>query len=245
MFFLKNKKFQISAIILSFICLILVVVSVNYCKKKETQETHLSNKEPVGFAFLNIDENTKFSSDARKQLSDTLGPDAVERWTTLDLNVFYKGFLKKYFPGLSELNEKLNSPIGERVEHDTIQLTYRYARKKNAPFDFVKLVFSNLTQKPLFFLIKSKRAGSDILDALTKKYGEPKTIHWEDKNGRSFYWEKNRSILILSVSNDRYGNPEYQTTIYYVPSLEELVFAEQQKIKHRQEVIKKTGKTAF
>lgn len=245
MIFLKNKKVQISAVIVFFVCLILGIISLNYFNKKETRETHLSNKEPAGFSFLNIDENTKFSNDVRKQLSDTLGPDAIERWTPLDLNVNYKGFLKKYFPELYELHKKLNSPIGARVEHDTIQLTYRYARKRNAPFDFVKLVFSNLTQRPLFFLIESRGAGPDILDAVTKKYGEAKTIHWDDKSGRSYYWEKNRSVLILSVSSDRYGHPVYQTAIYYVPSLEELVIAEQEKIKRQQEVIKKTGKTAF
>lgn len=245
MIFLKNKKVQISAVIVFIICLTLGIIFLNYFNKKETPGTHLSNKEPAGFSFLNIDENTRFSSDVRKQLRDTLGPDAIERRTTLDLNLNYKGFLKKYFPELHELHNKLNSPIGERVEHDTIQLTYRYARKRNAPFYFVKLVFSNLTQKPMFFLIESKRAGPDILDTLTKKYGEAKTIRWDDKNGRSYYWEKNRSVLILSVSSDRYGHPVYQTAIYYVPSLEELVIAEQKKIKHQQEVIKKTGKTAF
>ena len=245
MFSLKNKKFQIIATIVSFFALILIVVFVSYFGKKETQETHFSNKEPKGFTFLNIGENTKISSDVREQLKDTLGRGAVERWNTLDLNLNYKGFLKKHFPKLHKLSEKLNSPIGERVEHDTIQLTYRYARKKNAPFDYVKLVFSNLSKKPLFFFIKSKRAGSDILDTIIKKYGKAKTIHWDDKSGRSLYWEKNRSILIISISNDRYGHSEYQTAIYYAPSLEELVFTEQKKTKQLQEVIKKTGKTAF
>jgi hypothetical protein len=245
MFLFKNKKFQVISIILFFVGLILIVLFVSNFNKKETQETDLSNKEPKGFIFLKIGENTTFSSDVRKQLRDTLGPDAIERWNTLDLNLNYKGFLKKYFPELYEINEKLNSPLGERVEHNTIQLTYRYARKKDAPFDYVTLVFSNLTQKPLFFYIKSKRAGSDILEAIGEKYGEAKTIHWDDKSGRSLYWEKDRSILIISISNDRYGHPEYQIAIYYVPSLEELVFTEQQKIRRQQEVIKKTGKTAF
>lgn len=245
MFFIKNKQNQIITIISSFIGLILIIVFVSYFLKKETKETHLSNNEPKGFTFLDIGETTEISSDVREQLRDTLGPDAIETWNTLDLNLNYKGFLKKYFPELYELNQKLNSPIGERVEHNTIQLTYRYARKKNAPFDYVKLVFSNLTKKPLFFFIKSKRAESEILDTITKKYGRAETIHWDDKSGRSLYWEKNQSILIISISNDRYGHPEYQTAIYYVPSLEELVFTEQQKTKHQQEVIKKTGKSAF
>jgi hypothetical protein len=241
----KSKKNQFITIISCIFGLILVIIFVGYTLKKETKETHLSNNEPKGFAFLNIDETTELSSDVREQLRDMLGPDAIETWNTLNLNLNYKGFLKKYFPELYKLNQKLNSPIGERVEHNTVQLTYRYARKKNTPFDYVKLVFSNLTKKPLFIFIKSKKAISEIVSAITEKYGKPKTIYWDDRNGRSLYWKKNRSVLVISISNDRYGHPEYQIAIYYVPSLEELVSTEQQKTKHRQEVIKKTGKSAF
>ncbi len=245
MAFLKNKKFQILAAILSLIGLILIIVFVNVYKKRDRYETNLVKREPQGFTFLNIGENTRFSNDIRRELRDKLGPDAIERWNTLDLTLNYKGFLKKYFSELYQINEKLNTPAGERVEHNTIKLTYRYARRRNAPFDYVKLVFSNLTKKPLVFFIKSKKEGADIIDAVIKKYGKAKTINWDEKGGRSLYWENNRSLFILSISNDRYGLPEYQTMIYYVPSLEELVFTEQQKIKHRQEEIKKTGKTAF
>lgn len=245
MFFFKDKKFQIFAIISSFVGLALLILFVRYFNNKETQNTHFSNTETNGITFLNIGEETKISDDVREQLRDLIGPDAIETWTTLNLNLNYKGFLKKYFPELYEINQKLNSPVGERVEHDTIQLTYRYARKRNMPFDYVKLVFSNQTKKPLFFLIESKRAGGDILEVITNKYGKGKTILWDDKSGKSLYWEKNRSILIISISNDRYGHPEYQTAIYYVPSLEELVFAEQQKAKGRQEMIRKSGRTVF
>jgi len=51
--------------------------------------------------------------------------------------------------------------------------------------------------------------------------------------------------LIISLSDDRYGNPEYHTIIYYVPNLEELLLQEQQTVKKEEEEIKKTGKTAF
>jgi hypothetical protein len=55
----------------------------------------------------------------------------------------------------------------------------------------------------------------------------------------------NRSVLILSISKDRYGHPEYHIRIYYVPNLEDLVFSEQQNMLHQQQKIKRTGKTAF
>ena len=245
MSFLKNKKVQIFAVILSVIVLIFVVVFINYCAKRENYVTRPSKNEPEGFTFLYIGENTRFSDEIRAQLRDKLGSDAIESWNTLDLTLNYRGFLKKYFPLLYELNEKLNSPVGERVEHNTIRLTYRYTRKKNVPFEYVELVFSNLTQKPLLFFIKIKKEGLDIIDTITKKYGKASTINWTNKGGKSLYWKKNRSVLILSISNDRHGHPKYQTRIYYVPSLEELVNSEQEKTKHHQEVIKKTGKIAF
>jgi hypothetical protein len=107
------------------------------------------------------------------------------------------------------------------------------------------LVFSNYTQKPLYFYIKSKQEGSNIIDVVTKKYGKAKTVHWVGEKGTSLYWENGRSILIISIHDDRYGNPEYHTMIYYVPNLEELLSREEQKSEHTEEEIKKTGKTAF
>jgi hypothetical protein len=68
---------------------------------------------------------------------------------------------------------------------------------------------------------------------------------WEKEKGKSLYWEKNRSVLIISIHDDRYGNPEYHTMIYYVPSLEELLFEKTQEAKQKEEKIKKTSKTAF
>ena len=245
MSFLKNKKFQASAAVMFVIVLILIVVLVNYCSKREIYEPRSETEEPEGITFFNLGENSEFSNDVREKLKDRLGSDAVERWNTLDLTINYAGFLRKFFPELHEINVKLNSPIGERVEHNTIKFTYRYVRNKNVPFNYVELVFSNYTQKPLYFYIKSKQEGSDIIDVVTEKYGKAKTVQWVGKKGKSLYWEDGRSILIISIHDDRYGNPEYHTTIYYVPNLEELLSRERQKSEHTEEEIKKTGKTAF
>lgn len=241
----KNKKFQISAIIFSVATLILIVAFINDDKTPDSSKRLSDESGSESFTFFELGENTIFSKDVREKLKDKLGSDAIERWNTMDLAINYNGFLKTYFPELFELNKKLNSPAGERVEHDTIQLTYRHARKKKAPFEYVKLIFSNYNKKPLLFYIKSKKEGSDIIETIAKKFGQAKTINWDKEAGRSLYWEKNKSILIISISNDRFGNPEYYTTIYYVPNLEKLVIREQNKIKQREEEIKKRGKTAF
>ena len=216
-----------------------------FSKKSKIFEKYETDTESIGFSFLDLGENTAFSNEIRDKLRDQLGSDAIEKRTPLDLSLNYKGFLKEYLPSLYDLNRKLNSPIGERIEHNTIKLTYRYAQKKGVPFEYVELVFSNYTKKPLVFFIKSKKEGSGIVDVIAKKFGKPKTILWKKKTGKSLYWTKNRSVLIISIMYDRFGNPEYHTTIYYVPSMENLLLRERQEAKQREEEIKKTGKTAF
>jgi hypothetical protein len=245
MSFFKNKKFQASAAVISAIVLILAVVLVKYCSRRAIYQPPSEAGEPEGITFFDLGENSEFSSDVREKLKDRLGADAIERWNTLDLSINYHGFLRKFFPELHEINKKLNSPLGERVEHNTIKLAYRYARKRNVPFNYVELVFSNYTKKPLYFYIKSKQEGSNIIDVVTKKYGKAKTVHWVGEKGTSLYWENSRSILIISIHDDRYGNLEYHTMIYYVPNLEELLSRELQQREHTEEEIKKTGKTAF
>ncbi len=241
----KIKKYQILAAVFAVATLLSVVALIRYCNKPAPSSQLPTSTASEGFAFFGLGEHSTFSKDVREKLKDKLGSDAIEYWTTIDLTINYKGFLQTYFPELYELHKRLNSPVGERVEHDTIQLTYRYARKKNAPFEFVKLIFSNHNKQPLVFYIKSRKEGSDIIEAVANKFGQAKTIYWENDEGRSLYWKKDKSILIISVSDDRLGNPEYFTAIYFVPNLETLVIQEQTKIKQREEKIKKTGKTAF
>ncbi len=245
MTFLKNKIFQISAGILAVIILILLVVFIDCNKKTENFGKNTTEENPEGFTFFDLGENTQFSNDIRSRLREKLGSDAKESWVTLDLAINYQGFLQNHFPVLHELNKKLNSPIGERVEHNTTKLTFRYAQKKNVPFELVQLIFSNYTNRPLLIYVKSKEEGFGVVDTITKKHGIPKTIDWDQEEGKSLYWEKNKSILIISISDDRFGNPEYQTIIYYVPNLEELLLREEQQAKKEVEEIKKTGKTAF
>jgi len=244
MSFIKNKKIQTAAVI-SVIVLILIVVLVKYCSKRENYKPLSRAEAPEGITFFDLGENSEFSSDVREKLKDRLGADAIERWNPLDLTINYKGFLRKFSPELHEINQKLNSPLGERVEHNTITLRYRYARKKNVLFDYVELVFSNYTQKPLYFFIKSKQEGSNIIDVVTKKYGKANTVNWEGEKGTSLYWENARTILIISIHDDRHGNPEYHTVIYYVSNLEDLLSRELRQREHKEEEIKQTGKTAF
>lgn len=241
----KNKKIQISLLILSLIIVVLIVVFATCGKKSSNDAKYKPDKEPEGFTFLELGENTEFSDAVRDSLGKQLGSDAIEKRTPLDLSINYNGFLKRYLPSIYDLNQELNSSVGERIEHNIIKLTYRYARKKGVPFEYVELVFSSYTKKPLVFYIKAKKEGAGIVDVITKKYGEAQTINWEMEEGKSLLWTKNKSVLIISIKDDRFGDPEYYTTIYYVPSLENLLLRERQEAQLREEEIKKTGKTAF
>lgn len=244
---LKNKKVQISAGIF-FVLGIIVAVVIIFAGNDDT--TGNSKSVPVlkrqeGFTFFDLGVDSELTDNIRDELRVKLGSDAVEKWTTLDLGVNYKGFLQNYFKTLDQLNQRLNSPPGERVEHNIAKLVYRYAQRKKVPFKYVELVFSGYTKKPLLFKISSKKEGSLIIETIRAKHGEPKTINWEQGEGKSLYWEKKESFLIISISKDRYGDPEYHTVIYFTPNLEALLSKEEQVTQLREEEIKKKGKTAF
>jgi len=244
---LKNKKIQVSAGIF-FVLGIIVAVVIIFAGNDDT--TVNSKSAPVlksqeGFTFFDLGIDSELTDNIRDELRDKLGSDAIERRNPLDLTINYKGFIQQHFKELDQLNKRLNFPPGERVEHNMIKLEYRYSKRKQVPFKYVELIFSNYTKKPLLFKIASKKEGAFIIDTIRTKHGEPKTINWEQGEGRSLYWEKNKSFLIVSILKDRYGDPEYHTAIYFTPNIEALLSKEEQVARQREEEIKKKGKTAF
>ena len=197
------------------------------------------------FTFFDLAETTKLTNGVRSDLSSKLGRDAIERRSILDLEINYEGFLKKYFPDLEVLNQKLNSPPGERVEHNTVKLMYRYAQKKNMPFNLVELVFSDYTKTPVLFKINFKIDEANTVETLQEKYGLPQVVDWKEKNGKSMFWKKNGDFLIASRIPDRFGNINHQIVIYYIGNLKQLIDTEI-KEKEEQELQRaKTGKKAF
>jgi len=200
---------------------------------------------PESFTFFDLGINSRLNKKVRQELGNQLGRDAIERRSIIDLEINYSGFLKNYFPGLNELNQNLNFPPGERVEHNTVKLMYRYALKKNVPFDYVEFVFSNYTKAPILFKINFREDDTGIINTLESKYGQPQVISWKEEGGKSMSWMKNSDFLIVSQVPDQFGNPKYQIAIYFVKNLEQLIATEQ---KDRQEKsLKRTqsGKTAF
>ncbi len=197
---------------------------------RESAETIPATVNPESFTFFELGTNTKLTEHVRKDLGKKIGRDAIERRSTLDLDTNYEGFIKKHLPKINELNRKLNFPPGERVEHNTVKLMYRYAQRENAPFDYVELVFSEYTKTPLLFKINFQKDETGIVETLKTKYGPPQVIDWKEENGKSMVWRKNMDLLLVSLVPDQFGHHGYQIVIYFVQNLKQLIEIEKNEL---------------
>ena len=228
------------AIIISSL-LILVSCSDNHDSADKSSQP----ADTESFTFFDLGKTNKLTNGVRSDLNSKLGRDAIERRSILDLEINYRGFIKKYLPELEALNQKLNSPPGERVEHNTVKLMYRYAQKKNVPFNLVELVFSDYTKTPVLFKINFKMNEADTVETLQEKYGLPQVIDWKEGNGKSRVWKKNGDILIVSRIPDRFGNINYQIVIYYIDNLKLLNDTERREKGAQEQQREKRGENAF
>jgi hypothetical protein len=192
-----------------------------------------------------LGKSSRFSDSVRKNLNRQLGNDAIAKRSLLDLEINYYGFLQEHFPALQALNLQLNPPTRARVDHNILKLMYRYARKKNLPFDYVELIFSNYSQLPLLFKIDFKEDEANVVQTLKTKYGEPRLIDWKDNTGQSMYWRKNKDVLIVSLVPDQFGNPEYQIRIFFVENIQILLEREKAEIEKRELQRTQSGQKAF
>jgi len=197
------------------------------------------------FTFFGLGPSTKLSSELRDELEALLGDGSVETSTTIDLTMGDAESFSAHFPRLQTLHHALNYLPRQRVEHDTIQLTYRYARRQNIPFDRIRLVFSGERETPLFFSLYSKRDGADFIESIQKKHGAPLTIGDEEGNARNLYWQKENALLIISVTRNRIGFNEYNFGIYYLDNLTSLSETEKMAREAAEREKEKTGELAF
>jgi hypothetical protein len=181
----------------------------------------------------------------RRDLSQKLGNDAVERRSIIDLEGNYKGFLAAHLPELDALNQRLNHPPGERVDHDVIKLMYRYARTTNAPFDHVELVFDAHFRSPLIFRIRFKRDESGLVEALRAKHGPPQAVAWESDDGQSLVWRKEQDVLMVSLVPDAIGGIDHHVTIFFKENLERWTEFEQAQKQQKSRERSPAGKSAF
>lgn len=225
--------------------ILILPLSVSCSDNQESSEQSSTTANIESFTFFDLGHSTKLTENVRNDLREKLGREAIERRSILNLEINNSGFLKKHFPELEALNQKLNYPPRERVVHNTIKLMYRYARKENVPFDYVELVFSDYTKKPILFKIRFEVDDTGIVDALREKYGSPKVVKWDAADGESMFWEQNGDFLIVSLVPDQFGNRDFEIVIYYTKNLEQLNETEKKEKAERERQRSKTVDKAF
>jgi hypothetical protein len=197
------------------------------------------------FTFFGVGPETKINKNLRDELRNTLGSDAIETRTTINLEILYPGFIQEHFQHIHQLNQQLNKNPRQRSEHNTIKIMFRYIPDRIRPFNYVELLFSNYSQKPLYCKIRAKNDGIEILDLLKTRYGDPDKIDWGKPEEWSFFWKSHGDILIFSNKPDKVGNPEYFLTIYYVNNIEDFIEKEEQEKGVQDDEAKKRLKRAF
>ena len=238
---LRNKI----SFIYALFSLLIISILISCGEDRESAQTAPAAANLESFTFFELGTNTKLTDNIRKDLGEKLGRDAIERRSILDLNTNYAGFIKKYLPNINELNRKINFPPGERVEHNTVKLMYRYAQRKNTPFDYVELVFSEYTKTPLLIKINFQIDETGIVETLKTKYGPPQVIDWKEENGKSMVWRKNMDLLLVSEVPDQFGRHGYQIVIYFVQNLNRLIEIEKNELKKREQQRAKSAERAF
>jgi hypothetical protein len=240
----SNKKLLIIAGIIFFI-LFISVISVLFRQEIPNSGRRNGLNPEDAFTFFGVGPNTNFNKSLRDELRNTLGSDAIETRTTINLEILYPGFIQEYFQHIHQLHQKLNENPRQRIEHNTIKIMFRYIPERIRPFNYVELLFSNYSQKPLYGKIRAKNDGIEILDLLRTRYGVPDKIDWGKPEEWSFFWKSHGDILIFSNKPDKFGNPEYFLTIYYVNNIEEFIEKEEQENRVQDEEAKKRLKRAF
>jgi len=243
---IRGQNLQAGKALYAILIIVLIPVFIACSDSQEPDDsTAPAAVMPESFTFFDLGINSRLNNKVRQELGNKLGRDAIEHRSIMDLEINYIGFLKQYFPDLNELNQRFNFPPGERVEHNTVKLMYRYATKKNVPFNYVELVFSNYTKTPIMFRINFRDDEAGIIKTLESKYGQPQVVSWKEENGKSMYWIKSSDFLIVSQVPDQFGNPRYQIAIYFVRNLEQLIAAEKEGRKEKSIERNQSGKTAF
>lgn len=203
-----------------------------------------SNPEDA-FTFFGVGPNTEISGSLRDGLKNTLGSYAIETRTTINLEILFPGFIQEYFPQIKQLNTRLNENARQRIEHNTIKITFRYIPDQIKSFNYVEMLFSKNSSKPLYCKIRAKNDGIEILELLKTKHGDPQKIEWGKPEEWSFFWRSYGDILIFSQKPDKFGNPEYLVMIYYVENIKNLVEKEEQEKRIKEKETKNQLKKAF
>jgi hypothetical protein len=208
---------------------LLLVAALAGCggEKQESDDGAKAGSGRESFTFFDIGATSEYSDATRRSLEKILGNDAMSHRNMIKLEINDNGFLKRHFPELDDLNRQLNSRIGDRIDHDTVKLMYRYARKRDVPFDFVEIQFSDHSGHPLTIDIRFGEDRLGTIRRLREKYGPPNQLEAEQESGKILFWRKGPDYLLVNMKPDQFGDVEHRIVIYFTENLRDLIRAEQ------------------
>ena len=240
-----HNRFSYPVFVLGAVLLIMTLLAGG-CGNESEPPPRAKPEEPAqGFTFLDLGHSTLLTKELRTALRNSLGSDAIEQRTTINLEPGANGLLEEMFPSLDSLNSELNYLPRQRIEHNTTKLRYRYATRKNVPFKYVELLFSNYTQKPLMFVIRAGEEGAGILESLKEKYGDPQSRQEGVPGAPVLYWQNDQDYLVMTSGRDNFGDATYQFNFYFGANLQALVDTEVEERKQAADQIQKAGRQAF
>jgi hypothetical protein len=231
------------AVTLALAVLLQLAIGCNADREPDSGRPAAADSE--SFTFFELGGHSRYNEAMRRRLRDQLGNEAIAHRSIVDLETNAPGFLSAHLPELDALNRRLNDPPGERVDHEVVKLMYRYARQRNVPFDYVELVFSGVSQSPIFFNIRFKADEAGTVDALRRRHGEPRVVDWEAGDGQSLIWQQEADILVVSRVPDRLGEIGHRISFYFTANIQEMLQAELEQKEQRARERSKTGKAAF
>jgi hypothetical protein len=192
------------------------------CGKQENESADVS-RVPESFHFMDIGANTVMDSEVRDRLRAALGSDAINRSSTIDLELKYTGFLKTYYPDLAKLNQRLNVNDVVRKEYPATKLTFRNTQQRNTVFDYVELIYDHASGCPLLFKMIAKKEIPELIETVKDKYGPPRKIPISEGKSWSLSWCNNRDVFVIARMIGRYDEPEYHMLIVYTNRLEQML----------------------
>lgn len=196
--------------------------AISGCGNQENEAADVSSV-PESFQFMDIGANTVMDSKVLKRLTAALGSYAINRRSTIDLELRYKGFLKTYYPDLAKLNQRLNVHDIVRKEYPANNLTFRNTRHLNTVFDYVEFIYGHASGCPLLIKMIVKKEIPELIEDVKNRYGPPREIPISEGNSWSLSWRKNRDMFVIARIIGLSGRPEYHMMIVYTNRLEQLL----------------------
>jgi len=192
------------------------------CEKQENVPA-AESRVPESFHFMDIGANPIMNSEVRNRLRAALGSDATNPSTTIDLELKYTGFLKRYYPDLAKLNQRLNINDVVRKEYPATKLTFRNTRPRNTVFEYVEFIYDDASGCPLLIKMISNKELPELIETVKDKYGPPSKIPISEGKSWSLSWRKSKDVFVIARIIGRYDQPEYHMIIVYTNRLEQML----------------------